>query len=59
VDAFPDWQPLVGPRRSDFTNASEFCKAQRSSMGEAAFTERYGANRDGANAHGKCVTQNR
>jgi len=52
-DFRPDWQPLVGPRRSDFKNASHFCKAERDHLGDAAFREKYGG---GANAHGKCVS---
>ena len=55
-DFSPDWQPLVGPPRSDFKNASHFCKAEREHLGEAAFRKKYGG---GANAHGKCVNQNK
>jgi Tol biopolymer transport system component len=51
----PDWQPIVGPRRSDYKNASKFCKAEREFLGEDTFRERYGG---GANAHGKCVSRN-
>ena len=32
-----------------------FCKAQRDFLGDAAFRSRYGTNRNGANANGKCV----
>ena len=59
--AFPSWQPLVppsGPQRSDYKNAARFCKAQRDFLGDAAFRSRYGTNRNGANANGKCVGQN-
>ena len=49
----PDWQPVFGPKRGDFNNAAQFCKAQRDFLGEAAFSERYGG---GTNAHGKCVS---
>jgi Tol biopolymer transport system component len=49
----PDWQPLVGPKRSDYKNAAQFCKALRNFLGDAAFRNRYGG---GANAHGKCVS---
>ena len=54
-DYNPDWQPLVGPRRAAFKNASHFCKAERVFLGDARFTARYGG---GANAHGKCVSSN-
>ena len=27
----PDWQPFLGPRRSDYKNAAQFCKAERDS----------------------------
>jgi hypothetical protein len=49
----PDWQPLLGPRRSDYKNAAQFCKAERDFLGDEAFRNRYGG---GANAHGKCVS---
>jgi Tol biopolymer transport system component len=52
----PDWQPLPGPQRSDFKNASQFCKAKRASMGESAFGQTYGDGGSGANAFGKCVS---
>jgi hypothetical protein len=51
----PDWQPIPGPRRSDYKNASKFCKAEREFLGDEAFRQRYGG---GANAHGKCVSSN-
>jgi dipeptidyl aminopeptidase/acylaminoacyl peptidase len=50
-----DWQPIPGPRRSDYKNASKFCKAEREFLGDEAFRDRYGG---GANAHGKCVSSN-
>jgi Tol biopolymer transport system component len=49
----PDWQPVFGPKRSDFENAAEFCRAEREFFGAAAFSQRYGG---GANAYGKCVS---
>jgi len=49
----PDWQPIPGPQRSDYRNAAQFCKAERSFLGDAAFTKKYGG---GANAYGKCVS---
>jgi Tol biopolymer transport system component len=51
----PDWQPLPGPQRSDYKNASKFCKAESDFLGDEAFAAKYGA---AANAHGKCVSQN-
>jgi Tol biopolymer transport system component len=51
----PDWQPLVapptGPVRSDFTNASGYCKALREFLGPQEFDSRY-------KNHGKCVSAN-
>lgn len=38
----PDWQPLVGPRRSDFKNRPAFCRAEREFLGEARFGAVYG-----------------
>lgn len=51
----PDWQPIPGPQRSDYKNASSFCKAERVFLGDDAFSKRYGDNGNGANAFGKCV----
>jgi Tol biopolymer transport system component len=52
----PDWQPIVpAPGRGDYKNASHFCKAERDFLSDAAFREKYGG---GANAQGKCVSQN-
>jgi Tol biopolymer transport system component len=48
----PDWQPLVGPRRGDYKNASHFCKAERDFLGDAAFRQKYGS-------HGGCVSGRR
>ncbi len=36
----PDWQPLPGPRRSDYKNAAQFCKAERDFLGGTRFRER-------------------
>ena len=52
-DFNPDWQPLPEPKRVDFKNAAQFCKAERDFLGDAAFRAKYG---DGANAYGKCVS---
>jgi dienelactone hydrolase len=46
------------PVREDYKNASRFCKADRAFLGEDAFRQKYGTNRNGANAHGKCVSRN-
>jgi Tol biopolymer transport system component len=54
----PDWQPLAGPKRSDYKNAATFCKAERDFMGVSAFRQKYGPKNKGANAFGKCVSQN-
>jgi Tol biopolymer transport system component len=53
----PDWQPIPGPRRSDYKNAAKFCNAERDFLGEAAFRNEYGTNGNGANAFGKCVSE--
>ncbi len=52
----PDWQPLVAPRREDYKNGPEFCRAEREYLGDARFSARYGG---GANAFGKCVSAKR
>jgi TolB protein len=57
-DNFSDWQPVPGPRRTDYRNAAQFCKAERAFLGDAAFATKYGTNGNGANANGKCVSQN-
>jgi Tol biopolymer transport system component len=53
----PDWQPLLGPRRSDYKNAAQFCKAERDFLGDEAFKAKYGTG-NGSNAFGKCVSAN-
>jgi Tol biopolymer transport system component len=53
ADSRPDWQPLHGPRREDYNNAAQFCKAERDFLGSDAFAKRYGG---GANAYGRCVS---
>jgi Tol biopolymer transport system component len=55
VGSHYNWQPISGPRRSDYRNAAKFCKAEREFVGDEAFRQRYGG---GANAHGKCVSGN-
>jgi Tol biopolymer transport system component len=54
-DNEPSWQPLPGPQRADFKNASQYCKAERDFFGDFDFAGKYGG---GANAHGKCVNPN-
>ena len=46
------------PVREDYKNAAQFCAADREFLGEEKFREKYGTNRNGANAHGKCVSSN-
>jgi predicted acyl esterase len=46
------------PVREDYKNASKFCKADRAFLGDEAFRQKYGTNKNGANAHGKCVSRN-
>jgi Tol biopolymer transport system component len=57
-DYNPDWQPIPGPQRGDFKNGAQFCKAERDFLGATAFAKKYGTNGNGANAYGKCVSQN-
>ena len=38
-------------------NAAQACKAQRAAMGDTAFRQLYGTNRNRANAFGKCVSK--
>jgi TolB protein len=52
-DFEPDWQPIPGPRREDFKNAAQFCKAERDFLSEEAFRQKYGG---GADAQGRCVS---
>lgn len=54
-DYNPDWQPIPEPRRADYRNAAQFCKALREFLGDEDFRARYGG---GANAYGKCVNSN-
>jgi hypothetical protein len=47
---------------SDYKNASKFCKALAADvadggMGETAFKQAYGTNKNRSNAHGKCVSK--
>ncbi|MGH2979202.1 MAG: TolB family protein [Solirubrobacterales bacterium] len=54
--SFDVWLASTGPVRSDYRNASHFCRAEREFLGEGAFRERYGTNGRGSNAFGKCVS---
>jgi hypothetical protein len=38
------------------SNASKECKAEAAEVGDAAFAAKYGTGKEGANAHGKCVS---
>lgn len=38
-------------------NAAKECNAEHEAMGAEAFAEKYGTNRNGRNAFGKCVSQ--
>jgi Tol biopolymer transport system component len=49
-DAVTDWQPIPGPKRSDYKNANKFCKAEQRFWGNR-FKQRYGN-------FGKCVSSN-
>ena len=53
------WQPIPAPKRSDYKNAAQLCKAERDFFGDEAFGEKYGTNGNKANAYGKCVSQSR
>jgi len=37
-------------------NAAKQCKAERASIGAAAFAQKYGTNKNKRNAFGKCVS---
>lgn len=37
-------------------NAAKECKAERTEIGEQAFADKYGKNKNGRNAFGKCVS---
>ena len=47
----PVWQPLPEPQRSEYKNASAYCKALRESLGAPDFAARY-------RNHGACVSRN-
>src|SRR5215216_6621445 len=37
-------------------NAAKECKAERAEIGAQAFADKYGTNKNGKNAYGKCVS---
>lgn len=43
--------------RQAVTNAARTCKAERKTMGDAAFRAKYGTTADKSNAFGKCVSK--
>ncbi len=43
-------------RKEARSNAARECRAEREAMGEEAFREQYGTNRNKKNAFGKCVS---
>lgn len=43
--------------RQATTNAAKKCKAERTTLGDAAFTAKYGTNESKSNAFGKCVSK--
>jgi hypothetical protein len=47
-----------GPQPGDHKNRAKFCKAERAFLGESAFRKKYGTNKNGKNAFGKCVSAN-
>jgi Tol biopolymer transport system component len=54
----PAWQPVVGPQRSDYKNAAQFCKAERDFLGDVSFAKKYSLKGSPANAFGRCVSRN-
>jgi Tol biopolymer transport system component len=52
VASAPSWQPIPGPRRADFRNTNQFCKAEQAFWGDQ-FASRYGGAK---NPYGKCVS---
>jgi hypothetical protein len=43
-------------QREAQTNAAKECKAERDAIGDQAFADKYGTNKNGRNALGKCVS---
>jgi hypothetical protein len=43
--------------QTNLQNAAQQCRAERSQIGDTAFTDKYGSNKNKKNAFGKCVSQ--
>jgi hypothetical protein len=41
---------------TEFKNAAKECDSERTTMGDEAFAAKYGTNKNGKNAYGKCVS---
>ena len=50
----PEGTPGKGNGKAK-VNAAKECKAERAEIGGEAFREKYGSNKNGKNAFGKCV----
>jgi Tol biopolymer transport system component len=50
-ERYPDWQPIPRPRRSDYKNANQFCKAEQAFWGDQ-FNQHY-------RNFGECVSGSR
>jgi hypothetical protein len=57
--SFDVYLASAGPVRSDYRNAQQFCRAERSFLGAEAFRERYGSAPKHRNAFRNCVRANR
>jgi len=47
----------LAEQQQERVNAAKTCKAERKTLGGAAFRTKYGTNRNKANAFGKCVSK--
>jgi len=52
----PEGTPGGGNDKPKKPNAAKLCKAERADIGVDAFREKYGSNKNGKNAFGKCVS---
>ena len=50
-------QSAEAQEQQNLQNAAQQCRAERSSIGATAFTDKYGSNKNKKNAFGKCVSQ--
>jgi hypothetical protein len=50
-------QQELATEQQETISAARSCRAERQSMGAAAFNSKYGKNRNDRNAFGKCVSQ--